>query len=398
MKIKHLLLPYAVIIVVLPAVISQLAGPWRLNVPLMENIVDGLMVITAVVGLVLVCIHEKSGFKGWIPLLALLLLVIAPQMYLWVTQNRGEYELWTIYRFALLYITLFVIPLGVRFSRREICILIGCFCVFGLVCCAYEIWKHPRIVEEMSATQGYGIMSWFGQRNSFGAYLALWLILCVLAMQLSESKLWLIPGGVFAFFLAMTESRGGLALAGVFCIATAISYRGRIGTKTLLMIFADIAFVIIGLWIFPPTRNFVQSLIGLDRGFNTRGVIWKEAWNLYLHSNPLFGHGLGTEIGRYMIEQIGQNFGTHNMYLYILISGGLLMMAFYVYSIVVLLQHTKPVHRHHKYRSHYVIPMLIAFLIYGFFEMAAAPFDYWHISNMFTVCLFMIPATLARHK
>ena len=390
MKIKHLLLPYAFVIVVLPAILAHLAGSWRMNVSLWETVIDILMVVTAGVGLVMVGIREKSKFRGWIPLLALLLLVLAPQMFLWKSQNRGFYELRTIYRFALLYITLFVIPLGVRFTHREICLLIGCFCVFGLVCCAYELWAHPRILDEMISTQGYGIMSWFGQRNRFAAYLALWLILCVLAMLLSENKLWLIPGGVFALFLVFTESRGGLVLTGMFCIGMLISYRERLGTKNILMIFADLALVFFGLLFFGPTRDFFISFIGLDRGVTFRDRIWKVAWSFFLESNPIFGHGLGTEIERIMIERIGRDYGTHNMYLYILVSGGILLMAFYIFSVITLLRQT----RHHKFRKHYVIPMLIAFLVYGFFEMAAVPFDYWHLSNMFTICLFMIPSTL----
>ena len=42
----------------------------------------------------------------------------------------------------------------------------------------------------------------------------------------------------------------------------------------------------------------------------------------------------------------------------------------------------------------YRITSLEGFLVYGFFELAGTPFDYWHLSNMFTISLFFIPAAL----
>lgn len=173
----------------------------------------------------------------------------------------------------------------------------------------------------------------------------------------------------------------------LFCLGCLLSYRKRLGTKTLLMILADLLIVVSVLFIIPQTRNFLNALIRTDDGVTGRDRIWAEAWNYYLEGNPLIGHGLGTQIERIMTERLRMNVNTHNMYLYILNCGGLLMMVFYVFSIVWVLQRG-------RYRHHYLIPFLIAFLVYGFFEMASAPFDYWHLSNMFTVCLFFIPAAL----
>ena len=51
------------------------------------------MILTAAAGMVSLIIRKKTGFKGWIPLLGLALLVLLPQLYLWKTQNRGFYEL-----------------------------------------------------------------------------------------------------------------------------------------------------------------------------------------------------------------------------------------------------------------------------------------------------------------
>ena len=57
-KIKFLLIPYAFLIVVFPAVITHLAIPWKLDVSLCENIMDGIMAITAAAGLVLLLIRN----------------------------------------------------------------------------------------------------------------------------------------------------------------------------------------------------------------------------------------------------------------------------------------------------------------------------------------------------
>ena len=387
MKPKHLLIPYLIIIVVFPALIAHLAVPLKLNAALCENIMDGIMILTAAAGMVSLIIRKKSGFKGWIPLLGLALLVLLPQLYLWKTQNRGFYELRIIYRFALLYITLFIIPLEVHMHRKEICLIIGLFCIFGLVCCIYELVQHPRIWEAMNIFTGKGsrVESFFEQKNRFGAYCALLLILCFFAEELSENKLWFIPAAFFGFFLVCTESRGGLVLTAIFCLGFLLSYRRRLGTKTILMILADLAIVLCILFIVPQTRELLMALMRPESGVTGRDRIWAVAWNYYLESNPLIGHGLGTQIERVMIEQISSNVNTHNMYLYILNCGGIALVAFYIFSLVVLF-------RRGRYRHHYLIPFLAAYLVYGFFEMAAAPFDYWHLSNMFTICLFALPS------
>lgn len=384
-KIKYLLLPYAFLIVVFPAVIAHLAIPWKLDVPLCENIMDGIMVITAVVGLVLILIRNKSRFRGWLPLAGLLVLILLPQIYLWNSQNRGFTELRTIYRYALLYITLFIIPLETHLPRKSICVLIGCLCVFGVISCMYALVQYPDLTKLFG--KGEGMESWFGQKNRFGAYNALLILLCLLAVQLSGRKYWLIPATFFFIFLIMSKSRGAIVLTGISILCGAVSYRKHIGTKTLLMILLDAVIVVAVLYLLPPTRSVILSVIAPERGVG-REVMWRTAWEYYLESNPLLGHGLGTQIERVMIERANLNYSTHNMYLYVLIMGGISMILFYALSIWILLQRA-------KYRHHYLIPLLIGWAVYGFFELAGTPFDYWHLSNMFTVCLFFIPSALS---
>ena len=385
-KIKFLLIPYAFLIVVFPAVITHLAIPWKLDVSLCENIMDGIMAITAAAGLVLLLIRNKSRFRGWLPLAGLLVLILLPQIYLWNSQNRGFTELRTIYRYALLYITLFIIPLETHLPRKSICVLIGCLCVFGVINCIYGLISAHDLPGLISG-KGEGMESWLGQKNRFGAYNALLILLCLLAVQLSGKKYWLVPAAFFAIFLILSKSRGAIVLTGISVLCGLISYRKHIGTKTLLFILADIAILLAVLLILPPTRSLIISVIAPERGVG-REMMWKTAWEYYLESNPLLGHGLGTQIERVMIERIGRNYSTHNMYLYILNMGGILMVLFYVMSIVILL-------RRAKYRHHYLIPLLIGWAVYGFFELASTPFDYWHLSNMFTLCLFFIPSALS---
>ena len=385
-KIKFLLIPYAFLIVVFPAVITHLAIPWKLDVSLCENIMDGIMAITAAAGLVLLLIRNKSRFRGWLPLAGLLVLILLPQIYLWNSQNRGFTELRTIYRYALLYITLFIIPLETHLPRKSICILIGCLCVFGVINCIYGLIAAPDLPGLISG-KGEGMESWLGQKIRFGAYNALLILLCLLVVQLNGKKYWLVPAAFFAIFLILSKSRGAIVLTGISVLCGLISYRKHIGTKTLLFILADIAILLAVLLILPPTRSLIISVIAPERGVG-REMMWKTAWEYYLESNPLLGHGLGTQIERVMIERIGRNYSTHNMYLYILNMGGILMVLFYVMSIVILL-------RRAKYRHHYLIPLLIGWAVYGFFELASTPFDYWHLSNMFTLCLFFIPSALS---
>ncbi len=389
MKLKHALIPYVLIIVILPAILFHVGSPFGIPLSTWDWILDGLMAAVTVIGLAAVIINRKKKFKGWKALLVLLIFFLLPQLFLWKTQDRGFNILRQIYRFSMLYITLFIIPMEIHLRRKELCILIGCFVVYGLICCAYEIIRHPTFWDSMAFFDNrsrLGVESFFEQKNRFGGYLALWIILCIFAVQISESKLWLIPAVIFGVFLVATESRGGLLLVGVFIIAMLFSYRKRLGTSNTVMIFLDIVVVLALLWLIPTTRNFINSIIDVDRGVTGRDKIWQVAFDYFLESNPLLGHGIGVQIEKVMIERISSNVSTHNVYLYILNSGGICLVIFYVLSYFIILNHP-------CYRHHYLIPLLIATLAYGFFELACIPFDFWHLSNMFTVCLFFIPGS-----
>ena len=329
----------------------------------------------------------KKDFRGWIPLLILIIFVLVPQLYIWKTQQMKIKDLREIYRFAFLYIILFVIPMEIHYTRKELCWFIGFIVVYGLICCGYEVWKHPKVWESMRyfSSSSAGLTSFFGQRNRFGAYTALWMIICLFAIQLSGKKVWLIPAFIFAAFMVMTESRGAIFLGGAFILFCVISYRRRLGTRNLLLILLDILIIAAILWLFPPTQKFISALIDVDRGVTGRDRIWQIAWEYYLEGNPLIGHGLGVEMEKIMVERLRSNVSTHNVYLYILNCGGICLMVFYILSFAILLQ--QPHHRHH-----YLIPLLLATCMYGFFELACAPFDNWHLSIMFTICLFFLPA------
>ena len=392
MKIKYLLIPYILIIIILPAMLAHLPVNLMPHADRWQMALDILMALTALGGLALILIRQKGKLRGGWELAALALLVLIPQLCLWLTQHKPARDLRYIYRFGLLVITLFVIPMNLRYSRRRICVLIGCLCLFGFGCCIYEAVHDPKFWSSLFKTSD-SIRSFFENSNRFAAYAALWTILCLLAFQLTWHKLWLIPAAFFAFFLFMSKSRGGWALCGVYMLFALISYRRQIGTKNLLMILLDILIVFIFLWMIPPVRRFLLQMIAWDQGVSGRDRIWAVSWGFFREANPFLGHGLGTPIEKIMIERLSKNVSTHSAYLYILNCGGVCLSAFYVISAGLMLRSAG-----HTVRKHYAVPLLIAILVYGFFELACTPFDFWHLSNMFTVCLFTIPALSGRRE
>ena len=392
MKLKLFWIPYILIIIFIPALNLNFGPLFGLRYRQWELILDILMAVTALAGLIIVLIRRKSHLPGGIPFLFLTILFILPQLYLWFAHHWGLTELRRIYRFVLLYLTLFIIPLNFHYTHKERLILIGCFCFCGLCCCAYELKLHPRVWEYSGLFSDHPeqIMSIFLQKNRFGAYLALWLILCIYAIYISDNYLWLIPGVIFFFFLLLTCSRGALLLLFTFVVCFIISFRKEIGMKNMLMILADILIVLVIMFLVPPVREFLLKVMRIDHGVSGRDQIWAASWELYREANPLIGHGMGIEIERILTERYRLNVSTHNTYLYILNCGGVCMMLLYILSFAWLL-------RFHCHKTHYLIPLLVGTIVYGFFELACAPFDYWHLSNMFTVCLFFIPATVIRN-
>lgn len=390
-KLKYTLIPYILIIIIVPAMIAHLPAKLIPHADRWESGLDILMCAAAVLGIICTLLRNKRKFRGWLPLL-LICFVLLPQLFLWKTEKLSFSRLRIIYRFALLYITLFIVPREIYYTRKEICILIGGLCLFGFGCCIYEAWHDPKFWSTLFKTSS-SVRSFFENSNRFAAYTALWTILCLLAFQLTWRKVWLLPAAFFAFFLYMSKSRGGWLLCAVYMLCALISYRKRLGTKNLLMILADILMVFVILWMIPPARKFLLSLLQLESGVSGRDRIWAVSWEYYRKADPLLGHGLGTPIEKIMIEELSKMASTHNAYLYILNCGGISLVLFYITSVILLVRSAG-----HTIRKHYAIPLLIAMLVYGFFELACTPFDYWHLSNMFTICLFTIPALSGRPK
>ena len=392
--LKLFWIPYILIIIFIPASNLYFGPVLGLSWAEWELALDILMAAFAVIGLAVVLFRRRSHFIGWQPLVFLTILFILPQFYLWYTNQWGFIELQQVYRFVLLYLSLFIVPLNFHYTHKERLILIGCICFCGLCCCAYELRLHPRIWEYsgLFSDRPEQIMSIFQQKNRFGAYLALWIILCVYAIYISGNYLWLIPSLIFSAFLLLTGSRGALLLVGVFLILFIFSFREKLGTKNTLLIFADIAILMVILFLIPQVRERILALLRLDDGVTGRDKIWAASWELYRESNPLFGHGIGYEIERTLTERYQLKVSTHNVYLYILNCGGISLLLLYILSFSWLMQF-------HCHKTHYLIPLLIATMVYGCFELACAPFDYWHLSNLFTVCLFFIPSVVIRnHK
>lgn len=151
---------------------------------------------------------------------------------------------------------------------------------------------------------------------------------------------------IFVMLLGVlfTGSRGGLLSVGViFIVWILLNFKSSIPKRYIFIILISIVFVVvITISIIPEelisTRFTFENLIGLNEiktGAHSRYKIWSFVPNLFFES-PFVGYGLGN----FMQAMAGvyKSAASHNMYLLLLIEGGLFGALLFIIAIIITIK------------------------------------------------------------
>ena len=238
----------------------------------------------------------------------------------------------------------------------------------------------PSLIES-SISYEYNIKSFFSNRNTFAAFLLVGIYLTVYRLVFIRKNLLDILIGIFVVMnLILTLSRTSIAGMLIFLLVLSV-FRKR-GRKFIGLVKAAAITAILILLILVTGLDgfFVDAVIRVNAGTSNRVALWITCLNILRSGRWLTGVGYG----------ILDYFNAHNTYLSILLSGGILLGAFYLRFLIKTIKSYIYIIRS---ESDIGVYFAAIFLSYAAVSMAESitPFLSSAQNLIFTIIVFMIP-------
>ncbi|MGI6114417.1 MAG: O-antigen ligase family protein, partial [Mahellales bacterium] len=211
-----------------------------------------------------------------------------------------------------------------KLDREDIGLFARLYQIFILYACLINIvtnWSLIPSIITLSSGYAYNFKSFFSNRNTFALFLLAGVFLSGYRLTMMRKNLLDTLIGLFIIMnLVLTLSRTSLLGMLVFFVVILVfrekkkKFKGLVRTAVL---FGAIICLIVATGL---ADFFIHAVIRADAGSTGRFDIWGIALNILIDGRILSGVGYG----------ISKFLTLHNTYLHILLSGGLLLMAFYV--------------------------------------------------------------------
>lgn len=269
---------------------------------------------------------------------------------------------------------------------NKLCLYFVFFVTFASI---YNILINASSIANLTSATGpyeYNLQSFFENRNAFALLIAVGISLTVYLKSINYfSKLkFAVIIALLLGNLVMTFSRGGILFSAISVLFFYIFY-GRFKNFFLYLIIT-IAILLFSLSYFGS--SFIQdNIIRSDSGLTHRDTIQQDSIEYFLSHDTLLGSG--ESVRTYLKDDYNVT-STHNTYLDILLTGGILKVVAYISLYAIVISRIKMVKRYNREAGSLLMALLITFLIYGTVE-TATPFLLSPTSAAITVFLFVVP-------
>ncbi|MDP2715748.1 O-antigen ligase [Rheinheimera sp.] len=317
-------------------------------------------------------------------------LVLVFVLYILITALWSENSLYTLSIFLSFISILLFITFFLDFYGRELFIKIVCLSLLFFLFLSvltyflnpelgrFHIWENGSYVTTMRMS---GLTT---SANNFARICAVYILFLYfyndLVRKVFKNNLVLLQWMFAIACLGMSGSRTTLAIITV-CFSIAYFIRSGSGGRILYLGLSGLGISLL-LAFFPFLIDFFSRDGGEDlTSFTGRMFIW-DVVLYYISYSPIFGHGFGSSI--YLLPELSDDIGflaphAHNMYLQILLSGGIFGLLFFIINCIFVFFYSV------FNRSVFSFTSLLFILLVGFFESAAVSL----VANMMTVLLFV---------
>lgn len=214
-----------------------------------------------------------------------------------------------------------------------------------------------------------GRVSVFGDNpNNQGTKVAIAIFLLVYfllsdRLQLKKFRfLLLLPIPNLLKFLADTASRGALITLFIGLVLLIFFLRTKNGVIKLgLILFGFVA--IVSLYQFIMSNDLIQSRMAQftqEGSLGGRSYIWEITLNIFLKS-PFYGVGESGFVHEMILSPIGSEKSTHNYFLYVLVTSGIIGFAFFLYFLLRIYNAAIDLKKYQKEYLQFILFLIIIF-------------------------------------
>lgn len=268
----------------------------------------------------------------------------------------------------------FCIFLGIsnskKLSPRDLLVFNSYYVIFALFACVYNVavnFNSVIIFSNIINTYDYSFSSFYLNRNTFGLIAGIGLLVLIAnwreIFSKSNSIFKILSLLILSSGLMLSMSRGALLftiLASVFYFVGTNKLRGALKVFSMIIITLSLMVSIFG-------QDFIISnYIRPDYGITGRDVLQEFGIDYFMNHNVFIGSGFNEPI-----DALSQKYDVasfHNLYIYLLVTGGLLQLLFYSILFIWSFRNSFKIYKYSKKSSVFYISVLISYLVYSMAE------------------------------
>lgn len=281
-----------------------------------------------------------------------------------------------------------LLELWVQRYDTQVLRAIWIYLLFLFVINSFLMYMYPegvyrRYVETYQYTgwhyDVYERFSFIGGDNGFMTYgIPLWYSGMLLVKRNQLKKIWLIIGillvNIDIIVIFSVTSLVGIVVLDVLTFLLLSEKPIKITWHKVILLIVASNSIILGFGTNSWIISLVEKYFGKALTFSIRIGIWQECFNRIL-SSPLIGYGNAKTW--YSIEYAGRIYATHNLWLCVLIQGGFILLACFVFLLYSIVKGREKFRDYADGLIAYAVMLSIG--IMGIAETLAQSFGFWFL-------------------
>jgi len=257
------------------------------------------------------------------------------------------------------------------FTPEDMLWFINAFTALMLYAVAYQIVKNPSAVFGAllnGSVYDNMMSSFFDNKQTFGMFLFVAIIVSCLGMALTKKKRYLFFAGVFFAMLFVCSSRTSLLACVAFILLMLVLFF-RSNKNLAFGVSVLVGMFVLLLLIVPSLNRFVTDvLFDTEATVNAREIIWDASFRAMRGVKVLFGYGegnVGTVIRGVDAELVGN---AHNGFLHVFVTGGVVKLLLYVVVVVCSIVSIARMYKHNTALANVFFAAIVSLIVFSFGE------------------------------
>lgn len=265
----------------------------------------------------------------------------------------------------MLFTLLFELP-RIKVHWDEIQKILKLFVLFTVITCLWNIIMNADVILSLSFINNvyYNMYSFFDNKNTYGIFLFAGLGSNIYLMFFNNKKIYKLSFILILFSIIISMSRTSF-LSSILFLTVGYFFVSLQKTSKIVNIFVICLVILLSITLIGGINEYVFNILLRTEVESFRQPIYKAALKLF-QQRPIIGFG-ESAFGESLKKLCGNEY-THNGYLTVLLSGGIVYFIAYVFIIVKAISNAWNIRKVHLNLGSYILAFLIATLVYSMGE------------------------------